>query len=133
MKNSFAQFALVALCLIGGASFAQTKPPAAPRLPIQADSSILRDLNSAPRFMKSNKLTPDGNAGTTQQRLRSVPHFSSSFTFGGQVFPYTMVGDNPQRLGATRIDTSYVAISFFFDEFVGQNGNNIVIDMGAIN
>lgn len=133
MKISFARLALAALCLIGSTSFAQTRPPAAPRLPIQADSSVFRNLNSTPTYTRSNKLTPDGNAGTTQQRLRSVPNFSSSFTFQGQVFPFTMVGQDPHRLGTTMIDTSYVPISFFFDEFVDQNGNNIVIDMGPIN
>jgi hypothetical protein len=30
--------------------------------------------------------------------------------------------------GTTRIDTSHLAISFFFDEFVDLKANNIVID-----
>ncbi len=44
-----------------------------------------------------------------------------------------MIGQAPQAHSTTVIPTSYVPISFVFDEFVDQNGNNIVIDATAIN
>ncbi|MBO0695572.1 MAG: hypothetical protein J2P56_05665 [Verrucomicrobia bacterium] len=65
---------------------------------------------------------------TNQPTIKSVPFFNSAFTFQGQTFPFSMMGRAPQKGGTTRIETSYLAISFFFDEFVDQNGNNIVID-----
>jgi hypothetical protein len=43
-----------------------------------------------------------------------------------------MVGGDPRRDGTTRLDVAIISISFFFDEFVDQNGNNVVIDAGPI-
>jgi len=80
------------------------------------------------KFTSVNKLTPDGNAATKQQRVNSVPNFMSSFTFGGTTYPYTMVGDDPKHGGSTHVPTSLVTIQLFFDEYADQNGNNIVID-----
>jgi hypothetical protein len=80
-------------------------------------------------------LSSSTNAATQQQspRIISLPSFTRSFTFGGQVFPYTMVGKDPARKQTTTIPTQYIPMSFFFDEFVDQNGNNIVIDTTVIN
>jgi chitinase len=64
--------------------------------------------------------------------VNSVPNFSSSFTFGGTTYPYTMVGADPKKGGATRVDAALVSIQFFFDEFADQNGNNIVIDAATV-
>jgi hypothetical protein len=44
-----------------------------------------------------------------------------------------MVGKDPARKQTTTIPTQYIPMSFFFDEFVDQNGNNIVIDTTVIN
>jgi len=43
-----------------------------------------------------------------------------------------MVGRDPTKGDTTSVDTSLISISFFFDEFVDQNGNNIVIDSAPI-
>jgi hypothetical protein len=43
-----------------------------------------------------------------------------------------MVGQQPADKRTTVVPTHYVPISFFFDEFVDQNGNNIVIDTTTI-
>ena len=85
--------------------------------------------------MAINKLSSSTNAAAKQQspRIISLPSFTRSFTFGGQVFPYTMVGKDPARKQTTTIPTQYIPMSFFFDEFVDQNGNNIVIDTTVIN
>jgi hypothetical protein len=91
-------------------------------------------IGSADQLMKfqkhgsSNTLSAAAKADAQQQRLRSVPHWSSSFTFAGQEYPFTMVGQAPQRGDTTRIDTAVVPLSFIFDEFVDANGNSLVID-----
>jgi hypothetical protein len=41
-----------------------------------------------------------------------------------------MVGRAPQSGSTTHVDTSLIPLSFYFDEFVDQNGNNIVLDVG---
>jgi hypothetical protein len=121
---------LVSLLLASPVAFAQLKP----RLPIQVDSSYFASLNAAPKHRSRNKLSASANAATMNQdpRIVSLPNFTRSFTFAGTTYPYTMVGQQPTRRHTTRVPTQYVPLSFFFDEFVDQNGNNIVIDTTLI-
>jgi hypothetical protein len=134
MRKLFARFSLAVFCLLGSSCFAQAQNATTPRLPVSVDASFFKSLNAAPKHTASNKMSAATNAATKQQatRIVSVPTFSSSFTFQGTVFPFTMVGNPPQAGGTTEIPTSYVPISFFFDEFVDANGNNIVIDASAL-
>jgi hypothetical protein len=138
MRKVLVSAFLLAFCLAGSAAFAQNTPSAAgtPRHPL--DISQIKSLINSPITAKhtaSNRLSASTNAAlqgsaaaSSPITIKSVPFFTSSFTFQNQTFPFSMMGHAPQRGGTTRIDTSYVAISFFFDEFVDQNGNNIVID-----
>jgi hypothetical protein len=124
------------LCLFGGvAAFAQQNPAKTPRQPVVVGSSFFASLNTKQKHMAFNKLSASTNAAAQQQdpRIVSVPNFTRSFSFGGQVFPYTMVGQDPKRRQSTTVPTQYIPLSFFFDEFVDQNGNNIVIDSTTIN
>ncbi|MGD0302390.1 MAG: hypothetical protein ABSE86_35385, partial [Bryobacteraceae bacterium] len=102
------------------------------RHPQIVNPGYMSQTGAVAMFTSANKLTPDGNAATKQQRVNSVPNFSSSFTFSGTTYPYTMVGADPTKGGATRVDASLVTIQFFFDEFADQNGNNIVIDAATV-
>lgn len=106
----------------------------APRQPIPVSSSYFASLNSAPKHMVSNKLSSTTSAAVlaADPRIVSVPHFTSSFTEGGTIYPYTMVGSAPQKHQTTLVPTTYVPMSFYFDEFVDKNGNNITIDATAI-
>jgi len=99
------------------------------------DRAYFAALNARPKHTASNKLSASTNAMTKNQdpRIVSLPSFTRSFTFGGQVFPYTMVGKDPAKGGRTNIPTQYIPMSFFFDEFVDHNGNNIVIDTTVVN
>lgn len=118
------------------AAFAQLKGAAGtPRHPL--DASQVQNYIKGPMTAKhasSNRLSASTNAAVkgapTSQPIviKSVPFFNSAFTFQNQTFPFTMMGHAPQKGGTTRIDTSYLAISFFFDEFIDNNGNNIVLD-----
>jgi len=135
---------LLAFGLAGSASFGQlqkTTPQVQPHAPLPI--GVFKTLNVAPKqSIPSSRLSAATRAAVqgatvqaagTQQPLivRSVPNFTSSFTFQNQTFPFTMMGRQPQAGGTTRIGTSYLAISFEFDEFIDQNGNNIVIDATA--
>jgi hypothetical protein len=126
---------LLALCLFGNlAAFGQQNPAGTTRHPIVVDSSFFASLHTKAKHMSFNKLSASTNAATQQQdpRIVSVPNFTRSFNFGGQTFPYTMVGQDPTKDQTTFVPTQYIPMSFFFDEFVDQNGNNIVIDATAI-
>ena len=124
------------LCLLGGfVASAQQNPAKITRQPIAVDATFFSSLNSKPKHLAFNKLSSSTNAASKQQspNIVSLPSFTRSFTFGGQVFPYTMVGKDPARKQTTTIPTQYIPMSFFFDEFVDQNGNNIVIDTTVLN
>jgi hypothetical protein len=134
MRRLFAGVSLVALCLLSSGSFAQAQKAVTPRLPVAIDASFFKSLGTTPKHTSSNKMSAAANAATKQQstRIVSIPNFSSSFTFQGTVFPFTMLGNKPEAGGTTEVPTSYVPISYFFDEFVDANGNNIVIDANAL-
>ena len=115
-------------------AFGQQNPVVITRHPATVDSSTFSSLNMKQKHMAFNKLSASTNAATQKQdpRIVSVPNFTRSFTFGGQTFPYTMVGQDPTKAQPTEVPTQYIPMSFFFDEFIDQNGNNIVIDTTAI-
>lgn len=86
------------------------------------------------KFSSSSQLTPTArNAATstaaTSLQVVSVPHWEGAFKFNGTFFHFTMAGHSPSGNVTTSIATSLIPISFFFDEFVDSNGNNIVIDV----
>jgi hypothetical protein len=135
MRKSLVSLCLLASCLfVNPAAFGQQNPAKPTRKPLAVDSTFFASLHAKPKHMSFNKLSASTNAATQQQnpRIVSLPNFTRSFTFGGQTFPYTMVGRDPAKEQSTFVPTQYIPMSFFFDEFVDQNGNNIVIDATTI-
>src|SRR5579872_4707492 len=133
MRRSFA-LPLLAVTFITSTMFGQGLNSGGTSLPVAVDSSFFQSLGATPKHTKFNQMSSDANAATTQapQRIVSVPNFSRAFAFQGQVFPYTMMGKDPSLGKTTRIPTTYVPMSLFFDQFVDKNGNNIFIDATAI-
>src|ERR1700738_1749560 len=104
MPRSRACVYSLALCLLGGfAVSAQQNPVKITRRPIAVDASFFTSLNPKPKHMAINKFSSSTNAAAHQQspRIISLPSFTRSFTFGGQVFPYTMVGKDPAKKHTT--------------------------------
>ena len=124
----------VLLMILSSLSFAQQKTQITTRQPIAVSSGYFAALNAAPKHTASNKMSSATNAATQAQdpRIVSLPNFTRSFTFQGTTFPYTMVGSQPRMNQTTAVPTTYVPMSFFFDEFADSNGNNIVIDATTI-
>lgn len=87
-----------------------------------------------PKHTVSNKMSAATNAATQAQdpRVVSVPTFTRSFSYGGTNYPYTMIGQQPGTKQTTVVPTTYIPLSFYFDEFVDQNGNNITVDATTI-
>jgi hypothetical protein len=125
-------FALTLAALLVFSGLASGQAQVQTRSPIQVAPGYLEGLGAKLKYARTNKMTPDGKAAVAQQRIRSVPTWSGAFTFQGTVFPFTMVGRDPTKGGTADVDTSLIPISFFFDEFVDQNGNNIVIDINPV-
>jgi hypothetical protein len=117
------------------AAFGQQTVTKVPRHPVALSHSYFASLNAQPKHTASNKLSSSTNTMAKNQdpRIISLPNFTRSFAFGGQVFPYTMVGKDPAKNKTTTIPTQYIPMSFFFDEFIDQNGNNITIDTTVVN
>jgi hypothetical protein len=134
MRKLLASVSLLAITLISGNASAQIRKSVNTRLPVQVSRSFFQGLNTAPKHTASNQMSGGTNAATKQQpeRIVSLPNFTKSFTFDGVVYPYTMLGGRPHRRETTRIPTTYIPMSFFFDEFVDDAGNNIVIDTTVI-
>jgi len=103
-----------------------------PRAPQVVSPGYLEGQGAKVGYAAMNKMTSSGKAAMQQQRIVSVRNFTSAFTYQDAVFPYTMVGNNPAQGGVTLFNTQLIPISFFFDEFVDQNGNNIVINVDPI-
>jgi hypothetical protein len=129
MRKLSAFLSLAALPLLVQFAAAQTLT-GTPRLPAAVPGGYFASLNSTPQHRAQNRLSAATNLATQaqSQNIVSIPTFSSSFTSDGQSYAYTMVGQNPALRRMTSVPTEYVPLSFYFDEFVDQNGNNITID-----
>jgi hypothetical protein len=120
----------VALTLLVSAGWAQNPKPS--KHPQIVAPGYMSQVGATAKFASANKMTPDGNAATKQQRVNSIPNFTSSFTVGGTAYPYTMAGKDPKKGDSSHIDTSLVTVQFFFDEYADQSGNNVVIDAATV-
>ncbi|HLW52311.1 MAG TPA: hypothetical protein VKW06_05675 [Candidatus Angelobacter sp.] len=100
--------------------------------PIEAETGFLQSRGAIPRFQSAGKISGEALTPLAQQRVASVPYFSSSFAFEGRTFPFTAVGKRPQTGGVTEIPTQIVAVSMLFEGFVDERGDPIVLDAEAI-
>jgi hypothetical protein len=119
--------AIALLCLSHGIGFAQahsgdTTPP------IEAAGGFLQSQGAQPRFESASKLSLNARNAMKEGRVFSVPHFSGSFAWQGNVYPYTMVGSKPQSGGTTEVPVQLVPISMFFEEFADESGAPLVLD-----
>jgi hypothetical protein len=63
-----------------GAEYKSSKPQI-------VNPGYMSQTGAIAQFTSANKLTPDGNSATKQQRVNSVPNFTSSFTYNGTTYP----------------------------------------------
>jgi hypothetical protein len=133
MRKLSALFSFAALALFVQLAAAQTLG-GTPRQPAEVPGGYFASLNATPQHRAQNRLSAATNLATQSQsqNIISIPTFSSSFTSDGQSYAYTMVGQDPALRRTTSVPTDYVPLSFYFDEFVDQNGNNITIDATTV-
>lgn len=132
MRTLLISLFICLLSLANGSGFGQANSQKLQ--PIQVDSTFLSKFQAAPKFAHQNQMPAATNSAAMNQdpRVVSVPTFSRSFTFGGQTFPYAMIGRQPSLKQATVIPTTYIPMSLSFDQFVDANGNNILIDATVV-
>jgi hypothetical protein len=120
------------VCLaMQAAAWSQAKP-ADTTQPTDAAGGFLQSQGAQPRFESGSKLSSAARMAVQQNRVSSIPHFSGSFALDGTNYPYTMVGSNPLAGGITEIPTDIIPISMFFEGYVDDTGNPLVLDPGPI-
>src|SRR5215510_12802297 len=97
--------------------------------PIEVEDNFLQVSGAQAHFEASNKMSESANAVLARDRIVSVPHFTSSFAFQEKTFPFTVVGQAPQKGQTTRIGTQIIPLSFYFEGYTDEQGNPIVLDM----
>jgi len=115
-----------------GACWAQSAALENPGVPIPAEPGFLQNRGAQPRFEAANKLTAETAAAVRRQQITSVPHFYGTFASAGKTFPFTLVGANPQAGGTTRIPTQLIAVSLFFEDFLDEKGEPLLLGPSPI-
>jgi chitinase len=111
------------------ANFPPTDATADTQVPVEVEDTFLQTSGVRTHFEASNKMSELANQLLAQDRIVSIPHFSGSFLFQGKTFPFTIVGRAPQKAQTTRIPTVIIPISLYFEGYVDQQGNPIVMDI----
>lgn len=131
-KSGYSCLLMLILLWAATASLAQAPPQASAadmRPPVEIEDTFLQSSGVHAHFEASNKMSEAAAQLLAQDRLVSVPHFTGTFAFQGQHFPYTIVGRAPQRGQTTRIPTMIIPISLFFEGYSDAQGNPITMDI----
>lgn len=73
--------------------------------------------------------TTDGSITTVPAGAKTVPHWSSSFTFSGVTYPFTMVGANPSSNSTTTVDVAIIPFDFIFAQGFSLDGSQKVANV----
>lgn len=81
------------------------------------------------------KFATGTGVGSVPKDARTVPNWSSSFTFGGQTFPFTMVGTDPATTtGTTTVPVVFIPVKFVFADGTSlDGGSKIANTLGSPN
>jgi len=101
------------------------------RLPAEIEDNFLQASGAQAHFEASNKMSEAANQVLARDGVVSVPHFTGSFEFQGKTFPFTVVGQAPQKGQTTHIATKIIPISLFFEGYADEQGNPIVLDISS--
>jgi hypothetical protein len=110
----------------------------ATRTPAITSTHHLDHFTARSRFARMNHLSVETKgqiaAGThdAPARLHTFPQWKGSFDHLGTRYPYIMAGGNPLRGDETRLESSFIALNFKYDEFVDATGANVVIDSAPV-
>jgi hypothetical protein len=121
---------VVMVAALGGFLFTQT--PAAQARAASHGTAARREIVQMDREAFQTHLKAAGHrarggvgrdkSDSRDERIRSLPHFSSSFTVGGVTYPYTMLGYPPKSGRTARLRSVIVPFRMRFVGF-GKNGD----------
>jgi hypothetical protein len=136
--------ALLTALLLGLPVCAQSSSPAEPNAgqsdvlldglvrPTDVDDQFLPNQGAALRFVTDAKTSARAQLAIRQGRISSVPVFSSSFNYQGQIFPFATVGNSPRQGGVTEVKTQIIPISMYFEGYADANGEPVVLDVNTV-
>ncbi len=102
------------------------------RHPTEVSEQFLPSQGAGPRFETGTKTSTMAQLAIQQERVLSVPFFSDAFTFEDKRFPFTMVGHAPKSGVTARVKTQLIAISMFFEGYVDNAGDPIILDVSSV-
>jgi hypothetical protein len=131
MKHQFSFKGMACVCLtivLGG--FAATRASA--QAPSRG-SIVQMDRASFSQYARSLGHKTRGGIGKSKtdsndQRFRSLPHFSSSFTVGGVTYPFTMLGHPPRSGRTANIHSVIVPLRMNFVGFGPNHDISVTFD-----
>src|SRR5579864_8784919 len=130
---AFSLLTLVALLLAAVTGIAQAPPRGdfaseGANTPAEVEDNFLQMAGAQAHFEASNKLSEMANLVLARDRVISIPHFNSSFEFQSKTFRFTVVGNSPKSGQTTTIPTQIIPLTLFFEGYVDDNGDPIVLD-----
>ena len=81
------------------------------------------DNVGTPQFTTESTLT------TVPASSKTVPHWTSSFTYQGVTYPFTMVGTNPSSNSTTTVDVAIIPFDFQFTDGTVLAGSSKVANV----
>lgn len=111
-RSACAALVMVIMCAIAWA-----QAPEHAQSPIDAEGGFLANQGAQPRFESGTKISGQAELALRTQRVLSIPHFTGSFAFNGQTFPFNVVGTQPQVGGVTRIPTQVKPVTLLFEGY----------------
>ena len=123
---------LLASFVVPSARAAPTRRPGPPPADLAQQIAKMDRHKKVGRISAATRGALADSSENGNGRIRTIPNWKGSFTSAGVVYPFIMAGRDPRRGDETTIGSSLIVLSFFFDEFVDANGNNIVIDSSDI-
>jgi len=121
-RSACAALVMVIMCAIAWA-----QAPEHAQSPIDAEGGFLANQGAQPRFESGTKISGQAELALRTQRVLSIPHFTGSFAFNGQTFPFNVVGTQPQVGGVTRIPTQVKPVTLLFEGYEDEKGDPIVL------
>jgi hypothetical protein len=110
----------------------QQKTTSSGQTPIDVEDNFMRGMGAQTRSEATSKMSAVARAALRLDNLLTVPHFSGSFSFQGQPFPYMMVGGDPRQGHTTTVKTQIIPISMSFEGYDDSNGDPLVLDVSRM-
>ncbi len=101
---------------------APTKSPVRKEVQRITDRQAWQEKLRASGYKAHGGIQKSETQGDDDDRSRSFPHFTQSFTYGGVTYPYTMIGYKPRSGRSTTVRSVIVPMKITF-AFFGDDGS----------